>query len=106
MTTTSGLLEDREAERRDLLLGRLVQSCLGTLDIACIYLGDRLGLYRSLRDGGPMTSSELAAASGTDERYVREWLEQQAAYGVLEAGPEDGQARRYSLPAGHAEVLV
>jgi Rv2258c-like winged HTH domain len=43
------------------------------------YLGERLGLYRALAEGGAATSSQLAARTGTTERYVREWLEHHAA---------------------------
>jgi hypothetical protein len=50
-----------------------------------VYLGDRLGLFRALADGGPATSAELASRIGLDERYVREWLEQQAVTGILAA---------------------
>jgi len=48
------------------------------------YLGDRLGLYRALADAGPSTSEELAGKTGLHERWVREWLRQQAAAGILE----------------------
>jgi SAM-dependent methyltransferase len=96
------------SEQRDALTARLFQATLGFFDLFAVYLGDRLGLYRALAEAGPTTSAELAAHTGTDERYVREWLEQQAATGLLEvddvgAAPE---ARRYTLPAGHDEVLL
>jgi SAM-dependent methyltransferase len=99
---------NQASERRDALATRLFQSTLGLFDIFAVYLGDRLGLYRALAEVGPTTSAGLAARTGTDERYVREWLEQQAASGILEvddvgATPE---ARRYALPAGHDEVLL
>jgi 2-polyprenyl-3-methyl-5-hydroxy-6-metoxy-1,4-benzoquinol methylase len=67
-----------------------------------VYVGDRLGLYRGLADHGPATAEELAAATGTNARYVREWLEQQAVTGILEV---DGE-RRYSLPEADREVFV
>ena len=94
--------------RRDELVERLFGSALGALDLLCIYLGDRLGMYKALADGGPSTSSELASAAGVNERYAREWLEQQAMAGILEAvDPEASDAeRRYAVPAGHDEVLL
>ena len=49
-----------------------------------VYIGDRLGLYRILAERGPTTSGELADAAGLHERYVREWLEQQASSAILE----------------------
>jgi 2-polyprenyl-3-methyl-5-hydroxy-6-metoxy-1,4-benzoquinol methylase len=93
---------------RDELVARLFGSALGALDLLCVYLGDRLGMYRALADLGPSTSAELASAAGVNERYAREWLEQQAMAGILEAvdpGASDTE-RRYALPAGHEEVLL
>src|SRR5437868_3865915 len=91
---------DSAAERRDALVARLFQATLGFLDLFGVYLGDRLGLYRALAEIASATSTDLAERTGTDERYVREWLEQQAACGIVEvqnvnAGPE---ARRFTLP--------
>jgi SAM-dependent methyltransferase len=98
---------DAEA-RRDALVERLFGAALGAFDIAAVYLGDRLGLYRALADGGASTSPELAAATGTHERYLREWLEQQASSGILDVDDAKAPAeeRRYSLPPGHDEALV
>jgi 2-polyprenyl-3-methyl-5-hydroxy-6-metoxy-1,4-benzoquinol methylase len=89
------------------LAERLFQSALGTLDLFTIYLGDRLGLYRALAEG-PSTSAELADRTGTFERYVREWLEQQTANGFLEVDDPDADplSRRYRIPDEHREVLV
>jgi 2-polyprenyl-3-methyl-5-hydroxy-6-metoxy-1,4-benzoquinol methylase len=97
-----------ESERRDAFLNRVLQSCLGSFDIATMYLGLRLGLYQSLAADGPATSTQLAQRSGTTERYVREWLEQQTVSGLLQVGnpSDDAEARRYSLPPAHAEVLL
>lgn len=98
----------RDTAARDAFVDRIFQACLGTFDVGAMYLGERLGLYRSLADGGAATAAELARRTGTHERYVREWLEQQAVTGVLEVDDEraDGASRRYALPAAHAEVLL
>jgi SAM-dependent methyltransferase len=95
-------------EATEALVERVVASTIGLFDLASIHLGERLGLYRSLHDEGPATSEELAGRTGTDERYVREWLEHQAVTGILMAGDDAAAARdrRYALPAGHAEALV
>src|SRR5688572_6386258 len=112
MMTMDGVEVDRAdqqaGERRDALVGRIFQSMLGAMDLFNLYLGDRLGLYRALADGGPATSGELAARAGIAERYAREWLEQQAVGGILEVDDagKDAEARWYSLPAGHDEVLL
>jgi SAM-dependent methyltransferase len=73
-----------------------------------VHLGDRLGYYRALAEEGDSTSADLAAATGTQERLAREWLEQQAVAGILEVDEVEAEAadRRYRIPAGHAEVLV
>ena len=94
-------------ERRDALLQRLFETSVGAMELGAVYLGLRLGLYETLRRLGGATSMELATATRTDERYVREWLEQQAVAGILEASTEgEATARRYTLPAGHDEVLL
>jgi hypothetical protein len=89
--------------RRDALVERLFTAAVQTWDVFAVYLGDRLGLYRALSERGPSTSAELAEALELDERYVREWLEQQAATGILEVEFDE---RRYLLPPGHHEALV
>ena len=70
----------------DAFVERLFGSVLAALDLHAVYLGDHFGYYRALADG-PLTSSELAARTGTAERYVREWLEQQAVTGILVTDP-------------------
>lgn len=55
----------------------------GELVSLMIHVGDRLGLYQRMADGGPMTSHELASATGLHERWVREWLLGQAAAGLI-----------------------
>jgi 2-polyprenyl-3-methyl-5-hydroxy-6-metoxy-1,4-benzoquinol methylase len=96
------------AERSEALVGRLSAAGLAAFELLTVYVGDRLGLYRLLGDGRSVTPSELATAGGIHERYAREWLEQQAAAGVLEADEAAAEAsdRRYRLPPAHAEVLA
>jgi SAM-dependent methyltransferase len=89
-------------ERRDALVERLFESTLGALDVLSVYFGARLGLYRALADRGASSSDELAEATGLNERYVREWLEQQATTGILDVDDE----RRYTMPPGHDEALL
>jgi len=95
-------------QRRDELVERILTSAIGALELLNIYVGDRLGLYRALAHGDASTASELADATGTHERYAREWLEQQAVSGILEVdnASAEADARRYRLPEGHDEVLV
>src|SRR5919201_6478688 len=93
---------------RDALVERLLQAAIATFDLYGVYLGDRLGLYRALADRGPSTAGELAHAAGIHARYAREWLEQQAASGILgvENEEEEPDGRRFFLPPGHDEVLT
>jgi SAM-dependent methyltransferase len=95
-------------QRRDEFAEGLFENIIGAMEVATVYLGDRLGLYKALADGGPTTPLGLAERTGTHERYAREWLEQQAVAGILavEKDGADGSARRYMLPNGHAEVLL
>lgn len=92
----------------DALAARLSGAAIAAMDLFSVYLGDRLGFYRALADGGPATSGELAARTGTAERYAREWLEQQAVTGILLAENQDAPAteRRFRLPDGYEAVLV
>ena len=96
------------AEKTEEFVGQLFMAGLGGFEVLNVYVGDRLGLYRLLADGRSVTTAELADSARIHERYAREWLEQQAAAGVLEV--DDAAAasadRRYSLPAAHAEALA
>jgi SAM-dependent methyltransferase len=74
-----------------------------TLNSALVVLGDKLGLYRAMAGAGPLTSAELAKRTGTAERYVREWLNAQAAGGYVEYSPVTG---RYVLPAEQTVALT
>lgn len=76
------------------LLGRAIVDFGGTYIAPLVVIGDRLGLYKALEAGGPTTSAELAADTDTRERYVREWLNAQAASGYVDYSPETG---RYAL---------
>jgi precorrin-6B methylase 2 len=78
------------------------------MEILSIHLGDQLGFYQALVEDDDATASRLADATGTDERYAREWLEQQAVAGILEVDDADAQPeeRRYRLPEGHEDVLL
>jgi 2-polyprenyl-3-methyl-5-hydroxy-6-metoxy-1,4-benzoquinol methylase len=84
---------------------RLIDATNGAFEVAATYLGLRLGLYSSLADDGPATSAELATRTATNERLVREWLEQQAATEFLEAS-RDGDGWHFALPAAHAAILL
>src|SRR5947209_2244389 len=82
---------------------RAVDEVGATLNAALVVMGDKLGLYRALAGAGPLTPDELAKRTGTAERYVREWLNNQAAGGYVEYDPETGS---YTLPPEQAMALT
>ncbi len=92
----------------DELVERIFGSILASFDVFAISLGDRLGFYRSLGVNGPLTAGQLAERVGTDPRYTREWLEQQAVTGILEVSTEseDASTRSYRLPEAYVDVLT
>src|SRR4051812_44592727 len=90
---------------REEFVQRMEKAVLGAFDIASTYLGVKLGLYQSLAEDGPATVAELAARTGTDERLLREWLEQQGANELLDA-TNDGGEWRFAPPAGPPPPVV
>src|SRR5262245_55591931 len=97
-----------ETVARDALVQRLFEAAVATFDLYGVYLGDRLGLYRALAGGRSSTAAELARSAGIHPRYAREWLEQQAASGILGVENEEDapDERRFFVPPGHEEVLL
>jgi len=82
---------------------RAVDEVGATLNAALVVMGDKLGLYRGLAAGGALSPAELAQRTGTAERYVREWLNAQAAGGFVSYDPDSG---RYELPPEQAVALT
>ena len=72
------------------MLGRAVQDMGAALQAPLILIGDKLGLYRAMGDGVPVTPTELAKKTGTAERYVREWLNANAAGQLVQYDAEKG----------------
>jgi SAM-dependent methyltransferase len=82
---------------------RAVDEVGATLNAALVVMGDKLGLYRAMAGAGPLDPSEIATRAGVSERYVREWLNAQAAGGFVEY---DGASGRYTLPPEQANALT
>jgi 2-polyprenyl-3-methyl-5-hydroxy-6-metoxy-1,4-benzoquinol methylase len=96
---TTGSLDPKKVEE---FTGKVIGYLSGAGVSALVYLGDRLGLYRALKDSGPSTSAELASKAGLNERWVREWLHGQASAGLVRyAG--DG---RFEFTSEQAAVLA
>lgn len=98
---------DARSERAGVLADRVFTSLVPALELLSIELGTRRGLYRALERLGTANVAEFALECGIVERYAREWLEQQAAAGIVDvAAAGDAATRRYALPAAHADVLL
>ncbi len=82
---------------------RAVDEVGAALNAALVVMGDKLGLYRALAGGEALTPAELAERTGTAERYVREWLNAQAAGGFVDY---EGETGRYALAPEQAVALT
>ncbi len=102
MTTTEQAVQV-DGDKLMQFVFRAVDEVGATLNAALVVLGDKLGLYRALAGAGPLAPAELAERTGTAERYVREWLNAQAAGGFVEYDPDSG---RYTLPPEQAVALT
>ncbi len=92
-----------DARRLQDIVLRAVDEVGATLSTALVVMGDRLGLYRALAGAGPLSAAQVAERAGASERYVREWLNAQAAGGYVEYEPDSG---RYALSAEAATALA
>src|SRR5437762_5446929 len=88
--------------RLNEFMGRAVGDIGAALSAALVVVGDKLGLYKALAMG-PSTPAELAKKTGTAERYVREWLNNQAAGGYVNYDPATA---KYTLPPEQARALA
>lgn len=87
----------------DELLSRVVSDLSASLAGVLVSIGHRLGLYKAMANAGPITARELAANTGCAERYVREWLNAQAAGGYVNCHPD---IDTYELSVEQAMVLA
>jgi SAM-dependent methyltransferase len=92
-----------DMQKLNVLLEKGLVDFGATFHAACVRIGDQLGLYKALAAGGPQTSAELAKRTSTAERYVREWLNSQAAGGYV---TYDKAAGKYSLSEEQAFILA
>ena len=91
-----------DMNKLNAFIGQFVTDLGASVHAGMVVIGERLGLYKALA-ATPMTSSELAAKTQTDERYVREWLASQAAGGYV---TYDAATRKFSLTAEQAFTLA
>jgi SAM-dependent methyltransferase len=98
MTTTT--IDEKKLNE---FMGRAVGDIGAGISAALVVIGDKLGLYKAMAAAGPVTPAELATRTETTERYVREWLNNQAAGGYV---TYDATSRRYTLPPEQAMALA
>src|SRR5215813_948446 len=93
-----------DQENLNQFMGKILSDFGGAASTVLAYIGDKLGLYMAMYDfGKPITAKELANITGTSERYIKEWLANQAAGEYLTYDPA---SQRYTLPIEHAQALV
>jgi SAM-dependent methyltransferase len=92
-----------DMSRVEALVERVIDETGAAMTVPLVVIGTRLGLYRAMADGNPVDAAELAGRTGTHERYVHEWLIQQAASGFVAYDPD---AETFTLPAEAAAVLA
>lgn len=92
-----------DQQRLDQFMGKMVGDLGAAVSAALVVVGDKLGLYKSLAEGGPQTPAQLAERAGARERYVREWLNAQAASGYVDY---DAASGAYSLNDEQAMVFA
>ena len=91
-----------DMDKLNAFVGKFVVDLGAAVHAGMVVIGERLGLYKALASH-PMTSSELAAKTATDERYVREWLSSQAAGGYV---TYDENTNQFSLSEEQAFTLA
>src|SRR5689334_2967 len=103
-SSTSSPQTTIDNEKLQQFMGKVLSDFGGAASAVLVYIGDKLGLYKAMSDfGKPITSKELANITGTSERYIREWLANQAAGGYL---TYDSTSQRYTIPVEQAQALV
>jgi len=87
----------------EAFMGKAVMDMGAVISAPLMMIGEKLGLYKAMAGAGALSSQEVAERSGAAERYVREWLANQAAGGYL---TYDAQTGRFTLPDEHALALA
>src|ERR671926_28665 len=101
--------EEVDPQKIEQFISKVINDLGATSNVALAFIGDKLGLYKAMarannnNAGNGLTSQELANLTGTNERYVREWLAEQVCGGYITYDP---RTDNYSLPKEHAIVLT
>ena len=100
---TAGAIRPINEDKMHAFLGKVVGDFGAALSSSLVYIGQKLGLYKAMAGDGPVTPAELAQKTSTNERYIREWLINQAAGGYVDY---DAASGRYSLSPEQAVALT
>jgi 2-polyprenyl-3-methyl-5-hydroxy-6-metoxy-1,4-benzoquinol methylase len=92
-----------DENRMHEFLGKVVGDFGAALGASLVYIGQKLGLFNAMAEAGPITAAELAQKTSTNERYIREWLINQASSGYCEYDPE---TQRYGLSPEQAVAMT
>src|SRR5208282_4597790 len=92
-----------DGTKLEAFMGQAVTDMGAIISAPLMLIGEKLGLYKAMAHAGPLTSQEVAERSGAAERYVREWLGNQAAGGDVTYDPASD---RYTLPDEQALALA
>ena len=101
--SSAGQAQAINEDKMNAFLGKVVGDFGASLSSALVYIGQKLGLYKAMSEVGPVTPAQLAERTNTNERYVREWLINQAAGGYAEY---DAASGRYSLTPEQSVALT
>ncbi|HSF00439.1 MAG TPA: class I SAM-dependent methyltransferase, partial [Nitrososphaeraceae archaeon] len=102
MQSEKSINKINEQKLHDFML-KAVGDIASTMSAMLMIIGDRLGLYKAMAESGPITSEDFAKKTNTNERYIREWLANQAAGGYITYNPTD---KKYTLPPEQAIILA
>jgi transcriptional regulator with XRE-family HTH domain len=94
---------DIDEAKLEAFMGQAVTDMSAVISAPLFMIGEKLGLYKAMAGAGPLSSEEIAQRAGVAERYVREWLGNQAAGGYV---TYDAASDRYTLPDEHALALA
>lgn len=101
--STLGVARQIDESKLNAFLEKAIADMGAAIHATLVLIGDKLGLYRAMAGAGPLTPAELAKRTNTAERYVREWLNANAASGYVSYDPA---SERYELPPEQAFALT
>src|ERR1700687_6327023 len=94
---------DVNPDRLNAFIGKMLGDGGAAMNASLMLIGDKLGLYKALAAKGPLTAAELAQATSTGERYIREWLAAQAASGYVDY---DAVSGKFSMTPEQGMILA